>query len=56
MAKIEYKEWTRAEDVADDEDDENDERTETCARCAEEVPADDVGPGQLCSWCTQLCR
>lgn len=43
--------------VADDEDDEDDdERTETCARCAEDVPADDIGPGQLCSWCTQLCR
>lgn len=50
--------WTRADDVADvaDDEDEDDERTETCARCAEDVPADDVGPGQLCSWCTQLCR
>jgi hypothetical protein len=46
--------WVDQDD--DDADDDADERTETCARCAEEVPADDVGAGQLCSWCTQLCR
>ena len=46
--------WVRAADLPHPDDE--DEPTETCARCAVDVPVDDIGAGQLCSWCTQLCR
>ncbi|MBM3886097.1 MAG: hypothetical protein FJ361_09735 [Gemmatimonadetes bacterium] len=62
LVSVEWREFHPEADDAEQETDDScdgddsDERTETCARCAEQVPADDIGAGQLCSWCTQLCR